>query len=467
MPKTKVVCTIGPSSSSPEMIEKLIGEGMNVARLNFSHGTHQEHFDKINIIRRCSEQLNKPVAILLDLCGPKIRVGNIQESGAHLKSGQTFILTSKQVEGDEKRVSVSYTNLPQEVKENDRILLADGMMELVVQKTTQDEIHCEVIIGGILTSHKGINLPSGTIKAETITNKDKEDLSFGLRHDVDYVALSFVRNASDIIKLRGMIRKENKNTPIIAKMEKHEAIDNADEIMEAADGVMVARGDLGVEVSMENVPIIQKMLVNKANKLGKPVIIATQMLRSMVDSPRPTRAEATDVANAVFDGADAVMLSEETASGKYPIESLQFMVRIIKSAEKSFSNNKYLRLVPKKETSESVAHASCILAEHLDAVAIVATTQSGHTAMHISHFRPKPMIIASSPNKSTVRQLALFWGCVPILVESAKDTDEMIDKAASLALEMENVSKGDLIVITAGHPVWVAGATNMLRVKRL
>ncbi|MBF0397596.1 MAG: pyruvate kinase, partial [Desulfobacterales bacterium] len=310
MRKTKIVCTIGPASSSPEAIKGLIENGMNVARLNFSHGTHDEHKEKIKIIREISESLGKPVAILQDLCGPKIRIGKVIEPGITLKPGQKFILTNEMIESSDNRVSVSYTNLPNEVKEGDIILLADGMLELVVQKTSKTDIYCEVITGGVLTSHKGINLPTGTIKAASLTEKDKKDLIFGLANDIDYVALSFVRTAEDILNVKEIMKKQNVNLPVIAKIEKHEALDNIDKILDVSDGIMVARGDLGVEIPLENVPNIQKMIVQRSNALGKPVIIATQMLRSMVDSPRPTRAEATDVANAVLDGADAVMLSE-------------------------------------------------------------------------------------------------------------------------------------------------------------
>ncbi len=467
MPKTKIVCTIGPSSGSPEVIRELILDGMNVARLNFSHGTHKEHQEKINIIRSTSEELGRPVAILQDLCGPKIRVGEIGGSGIRLEPGQPFVLSSESAECSQERVSVSYTSLPLEVRAGDRILLADGMMELVVKKTDPTEIYCEVITGGILTSHKGINLPTGSIKTDAVTEKDKDDLRFGLEHDVDYVALSFVRKASDISEVKEIIEKQGKDTPVIAKIEKHEALDNIEGIMAAADGIMVARGDLGVEIPLESVPGIQKMLVRRANAMGKPVIIATQMLRSMVNSVRPTRAEATDVANAVLDGADAVMLSEETASGNFPVRAIQFMVRIIENAEENFPHDKYLQDIPKRDIPESVAYASCVLADQLDAAAVVATTRSGFTAMQISRFRPKPDIIALSPEKTTIRRLALYWGCISAFVPETRNTDERIEKAATSAIGTGNVSKGDIIVITTGHPVWAAGTTNMMRVKRL
>ena len=467
MLKTKIVCTIGPSSESVEMIRSLILSGMSVARLNFSHGTHEEHKEKINTIRSISDETKLPVAILQDLCGPKIRVGTVADEGIRLEPGQSFILTNLDVMGSAERVSVSYENLPSEVKTGDRILLADGLMELTVNRTSSTDIHCTVITGGTLTSHKGINLPTGNIRADALTEKDRDDLQFGLSNNVDYIALSFVRNAEDILKVKRLIEKEKKTTPVIAKIEKHEALDNIEDIIAASDGIMVARGDLGVEIPLENVPGIQKMLVNKANAAGKPVIIATQMLRSMVNAPRPTRAEATDVANGVMDGADAVMLSEETAMGSYPVEAVQYMVRIAESAEKRYPHDKYLRLIPQKEISESVAHASCVLADHLEAAAIVATTRSGHTAMQISRFKPKQKLIALSPDETTVRRLCLYWGCMPSLVAEAKDTDERIEKAALSALETGKVQKNDTVVITSGHPAWVEGTTNMLRVKRL
>jgi len=466
MPKTKIVCTIGPSSESPEVLRELILNGMNVARLNFSHGTHREHQEKINTIRSIADNLGAHVAILQDLCGPKIRVGKVKDPGVRLDPGQAYVLTTKNIEGDAEHVSVSYKNLPSDVKPGDRILLADGMMELVVEITSRSDIFCKVITGGFLTSNKGINLPTGTIKADAITEKDRKDLIFGLKNNVDYVALSFVRSSKDILALKKIIKKEKKNTPVIAKIEKHEALKDIDGIMDATDGIMVARGDLGVEIPLENVPNIQKMLVGKANKMGKPVIIATQMLRSMVSAPRPSRAEANDVANAVLDGTDAIMLSEETASGEYPVQAVQYMRKIAEKAEEQFPHEKYLSFMPEIDVSESVAYASCVLADHLDVKAIVATTRSGSTAAHISRFRPKTKIIALSPEKSTVRRLALYWGCLPSLVEF-KGGDCMTDDSAVSALASGHVSKGDLAVITSGYPEYAEGTTNMMRVVRL
>ncbi|WP_051283997.1 pyruvate kinase [Desulforegula conservatrix] len=467
MPRTKIICTIGPSSSTPEIIKAMIQEGMNVARLNFSHGTHEQHAEKIVMIRKVADELGKHVAILQDLCGPKIRIGLVKEPGIRLDSGSTLILTTEILVGEDGKVSVSYKNLPRDVKSGDIILLADGMMELAVREIKGDEIFCTVITGGVLTSNKGINLPSGTISTPSLTDKDKADLEFGLKHDIDFVALSFVRRASDIHEARQLIIAAGKDVPIIAKIEKHEAIESIDAIIDACDAVMVARGDLGVEIPLENVPVLQKEIVKKANLVGKPVIIATQMLRSMVDSPRPTRAEATDVANAVLDGADAVMLSEETASGQYPVKAIQYMARIAETAEKTSKSTVDMSLIPEKNIEEAVAYASCVLAENLGVSAIVAPTSKGFTAMLISKFRPKAKIIALSPDISIVRRLSLYWGCFAKLTEQSKNTDDMIEDGAKSALETGLVSKGDLIVITAGHPVWVAGTTNMVKVKRL
>jgi pyruvate kinase len=467
MPKTRIVCTIGPASSSEAVLRDLIAAGMNVARLNFSHGSHDDHADKIATIRRLSGEMNKPVAILQDLCGPKIRVGRVPDPGIRLEPGQQFVLTSEDVAGDSGRVSVSYRGLPEDVSPGDRLLLADGMMELEVQHAAGTEIMTQVVTGGTLTSHKGVNLPTASIHAEALTPKDRDDLLFGLACDVDFVALSFVRTAEDIQAIKSIIAAQGRHTPVVAKVEKHEALDHLDAIVAAADGIMVARGDLGVEIPLENVPSIQKRLIRKANRAGKPVIIATQMLRSMVDSPRPTRAEAADVANGVLDGADAVMLSEETASGSYPVAAVRYMAKIISAAEAGYPHKKYLEVTPSRNISESVAAVACRLAESLDAAAIVATTRSGLTARHIARFRPRARLIALSPDAKAVRRLAACWGCRPCHLGISEDTDEMIEKAAESALRTGFVNAGDLVVITAGRPLYAAGTTNMLWVRRL
>ena len=466
MKKTKIVCTIGPASKSVETIRELINAGMNVARLNFSHGEHQGHKKTLDDIREISEEMQRPVAILQDLSGPKIRTGKIVEKGIELKPGKELILTTDDIIGDGNRVSVTYKLFPEEVAPGHQVLLADGIMELKVKEIKNNDVVCEIIIGGILTSSKGINLPGTTLSVPALTEKDKKDLEFGLALGVDFVALSFVRKPEDIEQIKEIISSHGKNTPVIAKIEKHEAITNIDAIIEKSDGIMVARGDLGVEVPLEEVPLHQKMLVNKSVKAAKPVIIATQMLSSMVNSPRPTRAEATDVANAVLDGTDALMLSEETASGNYPVEAVKYMRKIADHAEDKYPYPDF-ESYPHAEASESVPYAACVLSAHMNATAIVAPTKSGYTAGQISRFRPKSKIIAISPLKEAVRKLCLYWGCVPSLISDPKDTDEMLDKGAEAALESGHVKKGETIIITAGHPVWVTGTTNMLKVKKL
>jgi pyruvate kinase len=467
MPRTKIVCTIGPSSSSPQILRELIRAGMNVARLNFSHGSHDGHRLTIALIREIAREENRPVGILQDLCGPKIRVGRLPEEGVPLVPGQPVVLTTTPVEGEPGRIPVSYPHLARDARAGDRILLADGLMELVVESTTGAELHCRVVTGGILTSHKGINLPTGSIQAPPLTPKDEADLAFGLENGVDFVALSFVRRAEDILDVRRRIHLAGSTTPIVAKIERHEALTQIDRIIEVSDAVMVARGDLGIDIALEAVPGVQKTIVRQANIAGKPVIIATQMLRSMVDAPRPTRAEATDVANAVLDGADAVMLSEETASGSYPVEAVRYMARIAESAETNYPHRYYMERIRPGGVSQTVAYAACVTAERLDAAAIVATTRSGATAMHIARFRPRPRIIALSPDAETVHRLTLVWGCAPFFLSIAEDTDEMIESAAASALDTGEVAPGDLVVITGGRPIYEAGTTNMLWVKRL
>ncbi|MBI9089948.1 MAG: pyruvate kinase [Desulfobacterium sp.] len=467
MRRTKIVCTIGPASESPEVLRELIQNGMNVARMNFSHGTHGEHLKKIETIRQISRELEKPVAILQDLCGPKIRTGIIEGAGIELVPGKELILTNQEVKGTGNRVSVSYSSLPGEVKKGDAILLADGMFELCVKEKTTTDICCEIVYGGLLTSHKGINLPGTSLKIPALTAKDKEDLCFGLKNDVDFIALSFVKSSDDVMEIKEEIKAAGKKTPVISKIEKHEAIENIDEILKASDGIMVARGDLGVEIPLEDVPGIQKMLVKKSVAAGKPVIIATQMLKSMVDSPRPTRAEAADVANAVIDGTDALMLSEETANGNFPVEALTFMGKIALKAEGNYRHDKFLDTSKTRDIAASVSYAASVLAESLDAKAIVASTKSGFTARQISRCRPDADIIALSPDKKALRQLCLYWGCVPSYICDPKDTDEMIEKGTKGALRTGLVNKNDTIIITAGHPMWVPGTTNMVKVKQI
>jgi len=443
---------------------------MNVARLNFSYGTHSEHLNVLRLIRRLSRELNRPVAVLEDLAGPKIRVGEIAAGVVNLKPGALFTLTSRKVPGGEGQVSISYRHLPAEVRPGDTLLLSDGALELVVLKTSARDIVCRVVIGGQLVSHKGINLPSRSIKAPSLTRKDKIDLAFGIRHGVDYVALSFVRDAGDISAVRRFIEKRGAAIPLVAKIEKHEALDHIDEIISAADAVMVARGDLGVETPLENIPQVQKMLIRKTNRSGKPVITATQMLRSMVDGPRPTRAEVTDVANAVLDGTDAVMLSEETAVGRYPLEALRTMVKVAEDAESALPYEAWTwrrSAEPVKTLAEAVALSASTLAENIRAACLITFTSSGSTARLVSRCRPGCSIVAPTPRLSTYRRLALVWGVVPILTKRLKTADGMIRQARRAALSAQLAAKGQNVVITAGVPFGVPGTTNLIKAEKL
>lgn len=470
MTRTKIVCTVGPASQAEETIGRLIQAGMNVARLNFSHGTQEEHGKVIASIRKIATKLGEHVAILQDLAGPKIRIGKINKGQIRLKGGDLFTLTSRQIPGDECTVSVNYPDLARDVKPGDTLLLSDGALELEVVKITGRDIECQVIIGGPLSSFKGINLPSRSIKAPSLTEKDKEDLSFGMHQDVDYVALSFVRGAEDIIDAKRFLEKKGSHIPIIAKIEKHEALTNIDEILAVSDGIMVARGDLGVETPLEKVPLVQKSLIKKANQAVKPVITATQMLRSMVDNPRPTRAEVTDVANAILDGTDAIMLSEETATGKYPVEAVAMMSKIAEDAETGIfsGREKYqLGLIHEKSIPEAVGYAACMLAEGIDASAIISFTQSGSTARLIAKYRPRCPILAPTSLEKTCRSLSLIWGIVPILCESSNDTDDMIDRTLRAALESRFVQREQKVVITAGVPMGIPGTTNFIKAEIL
>ncbi len=470
MLRTKIVCTIGPSSRSSDVLERLISAGMNVARLNFSHGTHAEHREVIASIRHISNTLGQPIAILQDLAGPKIRIGPIAAGAVDIQSGGTLTLTTRQVPGDGHEISVTYPYLPEDVSPGDTLLLSDGLLELEVVKTTAEDIECNVQIGGTLSSHKGINVPTSSIRAPAFTDRDRDDVVFGIEYDVDYIALSFVRRASDVLEAKRFIEEQGGAIPLIAKIEKHEALNNIDEIIEVSDGVMVARGDLGVETPLEKGPLIQKLLIEKSNLAGKRVITATQMLRSMVDNPRPTRAEVTDVANAVLDGTDALMLSEETAVGSYPVQAVEIMARIAEDAESGFPFDAW-RQRPDvrgvKPLEESVGHAACDLAEHIDAASIITFTQSGSTARLVAKNRPRNPILAPTPLENTYRRLSLVWGVMPVLSETARNTDEMIDRALNEALKSGLVRRGQRVVVTSGVPVGVPGMTNLIKVQVL
>lgn len=469
MSRTRVVCTIGPATSSPESILALAGAGMDVARLNFSHGTHENHASAARAVRRAAEAVRRPIAVLQDLAGPKVRTGTVVKGGAVLESGQPFVLTSRAVEGGRESVSVTYAGLPGDVERGDVLMLADGAIELVVESVSRDDIVCRVVTGGRLTSHKGINLPSRTLNVPSLTEKDQADLAFGVKMGVDAVAVSFVRSAADIILVRETLERLGSRVPIIAKIEKHEAVENLAEIIATVDGVMVARGDLGVEIPLESVPLVQKRIIAEANRAAKPVITATQMLMSMERSPRPTRAEVTDVANAVLDGTDAVMLSEETAIGAYPVESVETIRRIADAAEGSGLMDAVVRRgqeTAPTSADESVALAACRMASDLGAKAIVTFTYSGSTARLVAKHRPREVILAPTPRSETMHALAFVWGVTPVLSmsESLATAEEIEREAVQAAREHAGLGEGEKIIITAGLPLYVPGTTNLIKV---
>lgn len=465
--KTKIVCTIGPASESPQILEALIQAGMNVARLNFSHGTHEEHLRKIRTIRQIADRLRQPVAILQDLGGPKIRVGKVKDGGVDLRRGEEFFLTNQEMMGDEKEVFVSYAPLPDEVKPGDTILLSDGTIELRVLKSDGQKIQCRVMVGGLLTSHKGVNFPTRSILASAFTEKDQQDLFFGIQHGVDLIGLSYVKEAADIRGVKRFLEKKSADIPVIAKIERKEALEHIDEILGASDGMMVARGDLGVETPLEKVPNVQKMLIRKANDSGKPVITATQMLRSMVDHTQPTRAEVTDVVNAIYDGTDAIMLSEETASGQFPVEAFRMMAKIAQSAEEEFPHSLFLerKTDDGMNVQRAITRAASLLAEEVGAKVVITPTESGSTARWVSKLRPRQPILALSRHISTVRELNLCWGVTPVLVPDWKDTDEMLERSKRIPKELEMASTGEKIVIIAGVPISQPGTTNLIKVE--
>jgi pyruvate kinase len=465
--RTKIVCTIGPASDSEETITKLIAAGMNVARLNFSHGTADYHRSIIDRLKRVRKALSKPVAILMDLQGPKIRIGKIRSGSVVLRPGQQYILTTASVAGDEKRVSVSLKSLPDDVSAGHPILLADGNIELRVERVSGPEVICTVVVGGTLSSHKGINLPASEVEVESMTPKDRKDIEVGVDAGVDAVALSFVRTAADVEAVRTVLKRTGGQVPVIAKIEKQAAVANIDRILGVADGVMVARGDLGVEIDLERVPLVQKSIIQKCNALGKPVITATQMLVRMVENPRPTRAEAADVANAVLDGTDAVMLSEETAIGKYPVEAVQMMDRIVRTAETSLDRRKFEHVEHMGNIRDSITRSSYYTAKEVGVRAIVTPTLSGSTANLVARFRPKQPILATTPNETTLDFLSFSWGVVPLLIPPSATIDDLIRFSIDAARNAGHVEPGDLVVITGGLPLHASGSTNFLKVEKV
>jgi pyruvate kinase len=446
------------------MIGRLLQAGMDVARLNFSHGTHTEHAQNIAALRAAAVQQEKPIAILADLQGPKIRTGPLAGSRpVQLRSGQRFVITTAKVLGDSTRVSTVFRPLPQEVHRGDRILLSDGLIELRVLQVRSPEVICEVVNGGALGEHKGINLPGIKLRVPALTSKDREDLAFALKHGADYIAVSFVRRPEDVLLAKSLVRRAGKNTPVIAKLEKPEAIENLDAILRAADGVMVARGDLGVEMNPERVPVVQKTIIARARHFRRPVITATQMLESMTENPRPTRAEASDVANAIFDGSDAVMLSAETASGKYPLEAVSMMASIIEEAEASDWGSPPRVPLEKLKVAETVAELVCHASRELHMKLIAVFTHSGFTARLVSCYRPAVPIIAFSPEAETRRRMALIWGVMPRHIPDVRKIDGLAAIAEKRLLEERLVRKGDVIGIVAGTPMGIRGTTNFMK----
>ena len=467
MRRTKIVCTVGPAISSPEMIRQVLEAGADVFRLNFSHGTPEDHRNCVRRIRSAAADLGKPVAVLQDLPGPKIRIGTFQDGPVRLSVGEGFTLTTAPVPGDRKRVSVNYARLADEVRADQRLLLADGLVELRVEAVEPPEIRCKVLLGGTLSDHKGITVPRGATGIAAFTENDRSLLLDGLDMGVDMAALSFVRNRDDVSSARKLLDSRGSNLPLMAKIEKPEAVDALDDILPAVDALMVARGDLGVEIPFQDVPLVQKDVIAKALHAARPVVTATQMLRSMVESPRPTRAEAADVANAVLDGSDAVMLSEESATGAYPVEAVRTLAAITEQAEARLFQGASFGIhercgVP--GVSEAVGHASCVLALEAGAKAIVCCTRSGHTARVAARRRISVPIIAVSPEETTVRRLALVWGVKPVLCDEFDTTDGMIRTSLDAARVAGGLGRGDRIVIIGGSPSAGPGRTDFLRV---
>lgn len=469
MRKTKIVCTLGPSSSDEKTMEAMLKAGMNVVRLNFSHGTHEEHKKTIEKFRHVRDSLKMPAAVLLDTKGPEIRTGNFARGEETLEDGQTFTLTTETIEGDKERASVTYKDLPKEVVPGDTVLINDGKIVIKVTGTNEKEVTGTVIHGGKISNHKGINLPNVKLNMQYISPQDREDILFGIRNDVDYIAASFVRSAKDVLEIKKLLAENGgKEIKVIAKIESTQGIENFEEILEASDGIMVARGDLGVEVAYEKLPGIQKRFIRRCVQSGKIAITATQMLESMITSPIPTRAEITDVANAVFDGTTAVMLSGETAAGRYPVEAVSTMAKIAKQAEddqpKVPARNMIWHEMNATDTTNAVGHAACTLAKDINATALMAITKTGYTASRMSKFRPDMLIIGSTPYKKTYHQLSLIWGVSPMMAEYRYDIEELFHHSAERAIEEGMIEEGDMLVISAGMPVDVPGNTNIIRV---
>lgn len=470
MKRTKIVCTLGPASENEEVLRQLMLNGLNVARQNFSHGDHEEHKKRMDCIKKLREELNLPIAIMLDTKGPEIRTKDFEEGIVELVDGQEFTITTRQdVVGNQNICAVTYEGLSDDVVKGNTILIDDGLIALeVIEVIDGTDIKCTVKNSGVVKNKKGVNVPGVKIQLPAITDKDRSDIEFGISQGIDLIAASFIRKAADVIEIRKILEENNAaGIQIISKIENQEGVDNIDEILEVSDGIMVARGDLGVEIPAQDVPLAQKMIIRKCNEAGKPVITATQMLDSMQKNPRPTRAEVGDVANAIFDGTDAVMLSGETAAGKYPLESVKIMADIAKKTETSkefLDMQKNKSAIQELTVTNAISHATCTTAQDLNATAILTATSSGYTAKAVSKYRPTSPIIAATTREDVMRKLAVVWGVHPVLVEEAKSTDEIIQVSVNKALEENLINDGDLIVITAGVPVGVAGSTNLIKV---
>lgn len=468
MRKTKIVCTLGPSTDNPNVLKALFENGMNVARLNFSHGTHEEQKIRADMIKKLREELDLPVALLLDTKGPEIRIGNFIEGKILLSKNDKFTLTTEKIDGDNKKVSVTYDKLPAVVKRGDKILIDDGLIELTVESTDEKNVYCSVNNDGALSNKKSINLPGIKTDMQYVSPKDEQDLLFAIENDFDFIAASFVRTAMDVLDIRKILDNNGgKNLKIISKIESNEGIENIDSILKVSDGIMVARGDLGVEVSFEKIPAIQKMIIKKCMAAGKDVITATQMLDSMIRNPRPTRAEATDVANAVYDGTSAVMLSGETAAGAFPVEALKTMAKIAQTTEndinyKSRFNSAHIDI--KLSITNAISHATCSTAHDIGAKAIITLTKSGHTAYMVSKYRPACPIVATTQSQRVRRQLSLTWGVCTVMFENKDTIDELFEQAVQSAKTTNIIDDGDLVVITAGVPLNISGTTNILKV---
>ncbi len=468
MRKTKIICTLGPSADNEQAIKELMINGMNVARFNFSHADHEEHLNRLKIIKRLRDELNLPVAALLDTKGPEIRIGKFKQEKIQLNQGQKFTLTTNEIEGDDTIVSISYKELTKDVMEGSKILIDDGLIELIVDKLDDTNIYCTVMNDGVISNNKGVNVPGAELSMDFLSEKDKNDILFGIKNGYDFIAASFTRTAQDVNAVRNLLKENGgESIQIIAKIENLQGVENIDEIIKAADAIMIARGDMGVEIPGEEVPVLQKLIIKKVYNAGKPVITATQMLDSMMKNPRPTRAEISDVANAIYDGTSAIMLSGETAAGKYPTQALQTMVRIAERTEQDIDYKKRFKAIENidSDTTEAICHATCMIAHDMNAKAIITVTKSGRTARMVTKYRPECPILGCATHPRICRQLNLSWGIYPLHIREEQDSYELFDHAIEEVMQTGFLQEGDLTVITAGVPLGISGTTNLIKVQ--